>query len=141
LKALSLLVLGAVLTVTGAQAQTRELDPQIAPQEIIVRVDAQGNHEVFKVTAKNDIKDDHSAAAAIQTYVTAQNKVETVVAQSELDKVTSTESWYYYYRPYYNYGYNYGYNFGYNYYGYNYSYTPYYYYNYGYYNYYYYRYF
>ena len=139
MKTLSLLVLGTILTVTGAQAQVGELDPQVIPQEIIVRVDAQGNREIFKVAVKSDVKTDEAAADAVATFVKENNKVQTVVAESELDRTTSKDSWYYYYTP--SYYYNYNYNFGYNYYGYNYNYTPYYYYNYGYYNYYYYRYY
>lgn len=137
MKALSLLVLGAAMTFTGAYAQDGELDPQIAPQEIIVRVDAQGNREIFKVAVKSDVKDDASAASVIATFVKAENKVDASISLGELDQTTSTDSWYFYYNPYYSYGYN----FGYNYYGYNYNYRPYYNYNYGNYNYYYYRYF
>lgn len=136
MKTLSLLVLGTFLTLTGAQAQVGELDPQVVPQEIIVRVDAQGNSEVFKVAVKNSVSNDQAAKETIANFVTEKNKVLNVVAESELDRETSKDSWYYYYNPYYSYGYNYGYS----YYGYNYYYRPYYNYNYGYYNYYYYRY-
>ena len=135
MKALLLLVLGTIFSVTATQAQ--ELDPQIVPEEIIVRVDAEGNREVFKVAVKNDVQNDEAAAEAIATFVNDSNKIVTVVADSELDRVSSTDSWYFYYYPYYSYNYS----FGYNYYGYNYNYRPYYNYSYGYYNYYYYRYY
>ena len=137
MKKISLLVLGTILTIAGAHAQVGELDPQVAPEELIVRVDAQGNREVFKVVAKSNVENDQAAAEAVASFVKAANKVSTVVAESELDRVSSTDSWYYCYNPYFSYGYNYGYS----YYGYNYYYTPYYSYNYGYYNYYYYRYY
>jgi hypothetical protein len=137
LKTFSLLGLGVILSIAGAKAQVGELDPQIVPQEIIVRVDAHGNHEIFKVAISNDVKNDQNAAAAVAAYVKNENKIESVIAESELDKETSVDSWYFYYNPYYSYGYN----FGYSYYGNNYYYRPYYNYNYGYYNYYYYRYY
>ncbi len=112
-----------------------ELDPQImVPQEIIVREDASGNRQVFKVSDKKEVSDADSAIKAIDTFVTAENQVTSVLAENELDRTTSTEAWYYYYTPRW-YGYNYGYYYG----GYNYYYRPYYNYSYGYYNYYYYR--
>lgn len=134
-----LLAITSLVNVAGAQAQSTELDPQVAaPREIIVRVDAAGNAEVFKVATKANIKNDSEAALAINSFVNNTNKVQNVISESELDQVSSTESWYYWYAPYY---YNYGYSYSYNYYGYNFNYSPYYYYNYGYYNYYYYRWF
>lgn len=134
------LVLG-LITVGAVNAQT-ELDPSIAaiPSEIIVREDAHGNREVFKVAEKSDVSDAKSAIEAINIFVKADNKVSTVVAESELDHVSSTEAWYYFFNNSW-FGFNYTYNYGYNFYGYNYYYQPYFYYNYGYYNYYYYRWF
>lgn len=136
MKKLSLIVLGTFLTLTAAQAQVSELDPKLVPQEIIVRVDAKGNHEVFKVASKNEVTNDEAAAQAVAKFVKETNKVQAVVARSELDQVSSQDSWYYYYNPYQSYSYCYGYSYS----GYNYNYTPYYNYSYGYYNYYYYRY-
>lgn len=134
MKALLLLVLGSMLAIT---AQAQELDPKIIPNEIIVRVDPNGKQDVFKVAVKNDVQNDEAAALAVVNFVTDSNKVQRVVAESELDQVTSTDSWYYYYRPYYSFNYGYSYN----YYGHSYNYRPYYNYSYGYYNYYYYRYY
>ncbi|HXH76184.1 MAG TPA: hypothetical protein VNJ08_14535 [Bacteriovoracaceae bacterium] len=123
----------------SASVQATELDPSTAniPQEIVVREDAQGNREVFKVAPKANVGDADAAVAVVENFVKASNKVSTVVAAGELDRTSSTEAWYYYYN--FNVGYNYGYNYSYNWYGSNYNYSPYYSYNYGHYNYYYYR--
>lgn len=119
---------GLFLFLNLAQAQT-ELDPQnLAPKEIIVRVDQNGQAEVYKVAKTNNVNSAKSAEAAIENFVIDENKVENIVAQNELDQVTSTESWFYYYNPYFgfNYSYNYGfrYNWGFN--TYNFYYRPYY---------------
>lgn len=119
----------------SAVAQATELDPvnQQIPSEIIVREDASGKREVFKVEAKVNVTDSQSAEQVIEKFVKSDNKVSEIVLESELDRSSSTEAWYYW-----GWG-NYGQNYGYNWYGYNYYYRPYYSYNWGYYNYYYYR--
>jgi hypothetical protein len=119
----------------SASVQATELDPTPvgAPNEIIVREDASGNREVFKVAQQVGVTDDEAAIAVIENYVTADNKVETLVAESELDQVSSTEAWYYWGRNWY------GYNYSYNWYGHIYHYRPYFSYNYRSYSYFYYR--
>ncbi len=129
------LSLAAALFCLIGTAFASELDPQVnVPQEIIVREDLNGKREVFKVSQKTEVSDADSAMAAVETFVTTENKVSSVIPQGELDRTTSTEAWYYYYMPTW-YSYNYGYYYG----GFNYYYRPYFYYNFGYYNYYYYR--
>lgn len=120
------LVLAALLA-SGSVFAT-ELDPVSPAQEIIVREDAQGNREVFKVSSKLGVEDAASAEAAIKSFVTTSNKVNNVVPASELDRVTSTEAWYYW-----------GWNYACNWYGYSYYYRPYYNWSWGHYNYYWYR--
>jgi len=124
-----------VLNLGVVQAQSTELDPKLAnvPQELIVRVDPAGNREVFKVTEKLDVQNADSAAVLNEKFATAENKISNLVSESELDRTTSTEAWYYYNWNWY------GYNYAYNNYGYNYYYQPYYSYNFSYYSYYYYR--
>ena len=128
------LLLAALLISVSAQATELDPTPVSVPQEIVVREDASGNREVFKVADQIGVSDVTSAVAVVENYVTAENKVSAVVAEGELDRVSSTEAWYYW-------GYSnwYGYNYSYNYYGRSYNYRPYYSYNYLSYNYYYYR--
>ncbi|MBL7664510.1 MAG: hypothetical protein JNM93_05210 [Bacteriovoracaceae bacterium] len=129
---LSLSILWAIfLTLNLAQAQT-ELDPQnLAPKEIVVRVDENGKVEVYKVSPSIKVDNAASAEAAIEKYVVAENKVTNLVTYNELDQVTSTESWFYFYNPNWGYNYNFGfrYNWGFN--TYNFYYQPYFNYNWG----------
>jgi hypothetical protein len=128
------------LCVLSVNVFATELDPQTAPAEIVVREDAQGNREVFTVSESMNVADAASAEAVVATYVEKAAPLAGIVAESELDRTTSKNSWYYWYGNF-NWGYNWNWGYTYNCYGYNYYYRPYYSYNYGYYNYYYYRWF
>ncbi len=132
-----LLILG--LSMAGFAVQAGELDPPKKikfPEGVLVREDNEKKtKEVFKIEKLNVVKDilrDDKAAAALNKLApelaVAGNKVSPKKG-SELDKTTSTDSWFYwgwnsYYRPYY---YNYSYYPYYNY-SYYYSYTSYQYY-------------
>lgn len=107
-----------------------ELDPATAPNEIIVREDAHGNREIFKVNSHVNVNDKASAAEAIENFVVADNKVTSVVRHGELDRTSSTEAWYFWNNWY---GCNWG--------GYPVYYQQYYSWNYGFYNYFWYRWF
>ncbi|MEK6705115.1 MAG: hypothetical protein AABZ06_04955 [Bdellovibrionota bacterium] len=123
-----------------------ELDPVIdqVPQGLIVRFSADGKREVFKANLSNGIVDsDATAVEAITDNIKPDNKIESVTPGTELDNVTSNESWHWFwntvsyltggYGGYYNYSYNCG-GSSYNYYpshsyysggyNYNYYYTP-----------------
>jgi len=117
-----------------------ELDPSVAPAEIVVREDAQGRREVFTVTETVNVQNDATAQEIVANYVEKAQPIANVVAESELDRSTSTNSWYYWWVNW-NWGNNWNWGYGWNYYGYNYYYRPYYSWNCGYYNYYYYRWF
>jgi hypothetical protein len=122
------LLIGAALFFSMS-AGAQELDPKVVlVPEIIVREDAQGNREVFKVSEKVDVKDATDAVNAINSFVKPKNKIAKVILASELDQTSSTEAWYFW-----------GWNYGYHWYGTNFWYQPYFNYNFGFYNYYYYR--
>jgi hypothetical protein len=137
MKLSSLFVLVAMTSVAGAYAG--ELDPSpanVAPSGLIVQTDGNGNSQVFKADGISQVSDATAAQTAVATYVTPANQISSVVPESELDRASSVQAWYYWYNPTYN---PYcSYNYGYNYYGYNYFYHPFYNWYYGGYNYYYY---
>lgn len=119
-----------------------ELDPTAlgnAPQGLVVKVGADGKHEVFKVNLKSGVVDNDTTAVEVLNTLTQENKVESVEPMSELDRVSSDESWHFswnYGSRYYSYGYRCGssyysyypsYSYSYRGYSYNYYYTPVYY--------------
>ena len=132
------------LSAFSGLAMANELDgnptTQKAPAALVMRVDAQGNQEVFTSTVTDKVTNDAAAQSVAADALNNGTKITATQATSELDKSSSTAAWYYRHYPnYYGYyGCNYGYN--YNYYGYNYYYTPYYSYYTPYYSYYYYYY-
>jgi hypothetical protein len=88
-----------------------------APKGLIIRESAGGKREVFKSTQEIDLRDPEQAKAAIAKAVkNSKNLIKTVKAGgSELDRSTSSESWYYWN--------NWG-GYGCNWYGANYFYAP-----------------
>ncbi len=119
------------LAATFSTAQATELDQVhgAAPQGLIVRTDAQGNREVFKASA--EVANQAAAEQLAPALTTTENKVQDVKAQSELDRESSNEAWFYYWN-------NWNWCYGYNYFGYTYYYRPVYNWYWGGYNYYYY---
>ena len=115
-----------LFSAVAVHASAGELDPVSAeiPQGLIVRFGADGKREVFKANLSNGIVTTDSAAVeAISENILPENKVESVTPGTELDNVTSNESWHWSWNSgnYGNYGhYNYGYHCG----GQNYSYYP-----------------
>ncbi len=130
----------AALCAVSIQAQADELDPvAAAPGGLVVRVDAEGKRDVFKVTLKDGVISNDKAAAEVVNGLKPESKIKNVQPYSELDDVTSNESWHWFWKgvnaisSYYAYTYRYN-NSYYNYYpsysyyggGYNYQYyyTP-----------------
>lgn len=133
-------IFAAALALAGFAAFAGELDlpnGQKLPQGIVVRVDANGNEEVFKADGAK-VTNDASAKAVVDSFVKVENKIAISSAKGELDQGSSSPAWFWGGRGwgcgYYGYGcggyYNYG-GYYYNYYGYNYNYYPCYGYNYG----------
>lgn len=138
--AASALILGAV------SASANELDPVApnAPEALIVRENAQGEREIFKAGLKAEVNDAAAAKKAVENFVTNDNRVQDIQQGTELDQVSSDDSWHYWYdysysyRPYsytyytyncYNGGYRYVYSYRpvtYSYYSYGYRYYYYY---------------
>lgn len=117
----------------GKAVQATQMDPWSAlPSGLVVRQDPHGGRQIFKVKGKMDVKDDETAFAAIEKFVTAANIVPAVIPESELDPINSTEAWYY--RGQGHLGY-----YGFSWFGKNFYYRPYYAFSLGYYNYFYYR--
>jgi len=89
-----MMMVGMMALATSAMAS--ELDPVVAlPGALIVRENAQGQQEVFKA-GDVAVKSDADALAAIAKFATKDNRVSNL-AQSqsagELDRVSSDESW------------------------------------------------
>ncbi len=138
----TLFILSLVMGLTGfTNVNADELDPVAsAPQGLVVRVDAQGKREIYKVALPNGVvSSDKAAVEVIQKSLTNDAKVESVLPHSELDDVTSNESWHWFRRTvnaissyysytyrHHNYHYSYYPSYSYNYggYNYNYYYTP-----------------
>jgi hypothetical protein len=139
---------------TGSEVKAEELVPapnapaaaEVVPGSVVVRVPVvDGKEDPNKVEVRIDTeKTDAKDAAIVDTFNKAKS-TESIVKEDELDKSTSTQSWFFgrlfggynnynnYYAPsyYYSYGgsysYNYNYNqrpYNYNYGGYNYYYYP-----------------
>jgi hypothetical protein len=123
--ALAMVFMGA----TAASAGELDSSAPVAPQGVIVRVDASGTREVFKANVTTQVSSDQAAAAAVSQFVSTENAVAKVSPASELDRTSSNEAWYYWYNPSYysSYYYSYSYsNYSYNYYPcYNWSYGSY----------------
>jgi hypothetical protein len=113
---IAMAIVSTLLATSAVTASAGELDgTTAAPHGIIVRVDANGNREVFKADMAARVASDKSAADAASQFVTDANRVAQVTPASELDRTSSTEAWCYWYAPSY-----YG-SYYYSYYSYNYS--------------------
>ena len=132
-----------LLSAFSVGALASELDPVVnqVPQGLVVKIAPDGKREVFKTNLSQGIvTDDKAAAESLDPAVKPENKIESVTPGSELDRVSSEDSWHWYWdhcgssnNGYYHYGYSYGgsyYNYypSYSYYSggyqYNYYYTP-----------------
>ena len=102
-----LITLGTLACLAGLMAATTafagELDSAVssAPQGLVVRVDAQGNREVFKADSAAKVTSDATAEAVAAEYAVAAHQVAKIAPASELDRTTSSEAWYYWYAPTY----------------------------------------
>lgn len=129
---LHLILCSAIVALSSLGVAANELDPVNAkpPEGLVVKVGADGAREVYKVNALNGVvTNDQAAKAVVETVVQEANRIESLAPASELDKVSSEDSWYfsYSYRSPYSGYYSYAYNYGNSYY----SYYPSYNYNYG----------
>lgn len=128
-KTISILALSAFALAFSASAQQEQPE---APKGLIVRVDQDGNREIYKTSeTKKKLTQEQ-----VDAITTEDNRLDisTELPGSELDDDSSSESWCWYWGwNSYNYSYYYNYN------GWLYSYYPAYYWNYGNYSYYYYR--
>ena len=105
------------LLVAGFQASASELDqPANRPNALVVREDAAGRRDVYKVDLDSKVVTDDAALAAT-SRLNDSNRV--AATNGELDRTSSTEAWHYWY----NYGYS-SYYYSYSYYSYSYYYYP-----------------
>lgn len=135
-------VLSILATAFGAQALASELDPVIeqVPQGLVVKIAPDGKREVFKADLSKGVVDSSAEAAdVLDQSVKPENQIQSVTPASELDQVSSDDSWHWSWNScgnssgYYNYGYSYrgsyynyypSYSYNYGGYHYNYYYTP-----------------
>ncbi|MBF0312147.1 MAG: hypothetical protein HQK50_06615 [Oligoflexia bacterium] len=108
------------------EAGASELDPvstmdKDVPQGLVVHITADGRREVFKATLNEGVvEDDAAAEAVLLDSLKEENLIESVAPLSELDQVSSDESWNWAWNAistiggYFNYGYyNHGRNYNY----------------------------
>ena len=119
-----------------------ELDPVFnqVPQGLVVKIAEDGKREVFKANLEKGIVENSAEASAVlENSVKPENQIQSVTPGSELDQVSSDDSWHWNWNScggssgYYNYGYSYrgsyynyypSYSYNYGGYQYNYYYTP-----------------
>ena len=98
----SLTVLGTLTLALSSFAFAGELDNSPgAPQSIVVRIDSVGTREVFKADTATQVTTNADAADVATHFAKDENRLDKVVASSELDRVSSKEAWYYWYSPSY----------------------------------------